>query len=292
MRACALTLDLDGPSEYARIHDVDPAPTDPLVMYGAPLQRFMRLCQDVGITPTLFAVGRDVDSGALDILRLCQASGAELAAHSYAHDYAMTERDVPFVFEDVARVASTFERAFGAAPKGFRAPGYLTSRTLFDALSAAGFAYDSSILPSPSYVAVKAAVLATYKLLGKRSASRVRGLRASLSRTAPHRRDSLVELPISVVTPAKLPLTATALMLAPAPLRTALLAAAPDIVIINAHAMDFVDATADKLAPALTSRQPELRLSIDERLNRMRDSLIELLRRRAPMTCAEIAARF
>ncbi|MBC7794969.1 MAG: polysaccharide deacetylase family protein, partial [Clostridia bacterium] len=249
------------------------------------------VCDEIGIRPTLFAIGRDVDGGGIEALKRCASAGAELAAHSYQHDYAMASRDVPFVFEDVARVAATFTSAFGKAPTGFRAPGYLVSQVLYDALVALGFTYDSSVLPSPSYYAVKAVMLTAYKIFGKTSAARYGDPCSTLKRTAPYREGPLVELPIAVTTLARLPLTATALMLAPKPLRLAMLGATSETVVINAHAMDFVDAKTDGLSPALATRQPELRISIEKRLASFRDSVRRLLEKREALTCTALAAR-
>ena len=43
-------------------------------------------------------------------------------------------------------------------PTGFRAPGYTTSETLWQALVATGFQWSSSALPSPTYLAARTLV--------------------------------------------------------------------------------------------------------------------------------------
>lgn len=296
MRACAITLDLDGPSEYAGIHGLARTDFDPLVMYGAPLKRFLEICDDLDAPPTLFVIGRDLANGAREILRAVE--NAELAAHSFAHDYSMSTYDAPAVLDDIQRVRETFVLAFGKPPVGFRAPGYLVSKTMLDALEACGFAYDSSVLPSPSYYAVKAAVLTAYRLGGAHPASRYGDPRMGFAPTEPYRlgigpfemgQRKLHELPIAVSTIARLPLTATAIMLAPRVLRQTMLTSPLDVLVVNAHAMDFVDAKTDGIPDAIVQRQPELRIPVDERMEILRMALQTLLDDRDAATCSAIA---
>ena len=303
VRAVALTIDMDGVAEYARLHGLTAPSSDPLLMYRAPLARFADLCASLGARGTIYAIGRDVEAGAGVMLSPLLARGFEVGAHSFAHDYAMAERDVPFVYDDVARARRAIETALGRAPVGFRAPGYLLSTTILDALEALGFAYDSSVLPSPSYYALKLAVLTGYRLIGRDFASSWGTPRLGLAPTQPYRpavqpydrgNRKLIELPIAVSTAARLPLTAAAMVLAPRALLRFMMRslASRDVVIVNFHAMDLVDPAIDGLPAELARYQPELRIAVDERLARLHDSLGGLLRDRQPMTCASIAAAF
>ncbi len=302
VRGVALTIDMDGVSEYARLHGV-PCIGDPLLMYRAPLARFAALCDSLGAVGTVYAIGRDVEAGGGALLRPLVERGFEVGAHSFAHDYAMADRDVPFVYDDIARARRAIETAVGRAPRGFRAPGYLLSTTILDALEALDFDYDSSVLPSPSYYALKLAVLASYRAMGRNVGSSWKTPRMGLVPTQPYRPSikpyergsrNLIELPIAVSTAARLPLTAAAMVLAPSGVRRFMMRslASRDVVVVNFHAMDLVDPTADELPAELVRYQPELRIVIDERLERLRGSLALLLRDRAPMTCATIARAF
>lgn len=299
-RALALTIDMDGVGEYARLHGITVGAHDPLAMYGAPLARFAGLCADLGAVGTIFAIGRDVEAGAGERLVAFANRGFEVGAHSFEHDYAMADKGVPFVYNDIARVRRAIELTTGCTPTGFRAPGYLLSTTILDALEALGFAYDSSVLPSPSYYAVKLAVLAGYRALGKRVASSWKTPRLGWLPTEPYRPSvspyragsrRLVELPIAVSTPARLPLTAAALVLAPAALRKLMVRslAGRDTIVVNFHAMDLVDAAADGIPAELVAYQPELSIPVEDRLERLRECLGALLGDRKPMTCAAIA---
>ncbi|HSI03537.1 MAG: polysaccharide deacetylase family protein [Myxococcota bacterium] len=303
VRAVALTIDMDGVAEYARLHGIARPSADPLLMYRAPLARFAALCDSLGALGTVYAIGRDVEAGAGELLTPLVARGFEVGAHSFAHDYAMADRDVPFVYDDVSRVRRAIEIAVGRAPSGFRAPGYLLSTTILDALEALGFDYDSSVLPSPSYYALKLTVLAGYRAIGRDFGSSWKTPRLGLAPTQPYRPSvkpyergnrKLIELPIAVTTAARLPLTAAAMVLAPRALRRFMMRSlAPrDVVIVNFHAMDLADPSVDEIPPELVRYQPELRIAVDERLERLRESLAGLLRDRAPMTCATIARAF
>jgi peptidoglycan/xylan/chitin deacetylase (PgdA/CDA1 family) len=303
VRALALTIDMDGVAEYAKLHDVSVGEHDPLLMYRAPLARFTALVDSLGAVGTIYAIGRDVEAGAGEMLAPLVARGFEVGAHSFEHDYAMADKDVPFVYNDIARVRRAIELAVGRAPQGFRAPGYLLSTTILDALEALGFAYDSSVLPSPAYYAVKLAVLASYRVMGRGVASSWKTPRLGLLPTEPYRPAvspyrhgdrKLVELPIAVSTAARLPVTAAAIVLAPRAVRRFMMRSLRhrDVIVVNFHAMDLVDPVVDGLPPELVAFQPELRIPIDERLERLRDSLAGLLRNRAPQCCATIARAF
>jgi hypothetical protein len=300
VRAFALTIDVDGLSEYAGLHGIAASTTDPLLMYEAPLARFVRLCDSLGATATIFAIGRDVVAGADVQLRPLLARGFEIATHSYAHDYAMSLRTVPVVVDDIARARDAIATRLGKAPVGFRAPGYLCSTAMLDALEALEFTYDSSVLPSPSYYAAKLAVISAYKLMGKDPASKIGSPQITTAPTRPYRPGAnpykkgtrnIIELPISVATLVGLPLTTAAIALAPKPLR-ALMARAVryrDIIVVNAHAIDFADAVNDGIPPEIVSKQPELKIPVETRIERIRETLVTLLEDRPAMTCAAIA---
>ncbi|MEE8408382.1 MAG: polysaccharide deacetylase family protein [Myxococcota bacterium] len=300
MRALALTLDLDGPAEYAALHDVSTDNVDPLVMYRAPLDRFVALCKTLGGTGTLFVVGRDARDEAAARLREVAAEGFEIACHSAAHDYRLSRRTPEVIRNDLSRAREQLEMAVGSVPRGFRAPGYHLSPALLDALEACGFAYDSSVMPSPPYYVAKAAVLAAYRLARRSTASLLGSPRLVLAPRGPYRpgddpyatgNRSIVELPIAVSMRLGLPVTGTSLVMAPVWLQRRMLASLvdQDVVVINLHAMDFSDPEGECLPSALERRQPELRIPVAERDATLRGALAVVGSGRRLMTCAEIA---
>jgi hypothetical protein len=297
----ALTIDMDGPAEYAAIHGLADPDCDPTMMYAGPLERFATLCARINAPGTIFAIGRDLDAAAARLRELAERR-FEVACHSYSHDYGMSRAAALYVAEDLRRARTAHERVLDAPPTGFRAPGHHLSPTLLDAVEAAGFAYSSSVLPSPPYYAVKALVVGGYRLLRRPSRAVIGRPRMAMAPRSPYRpgRDpyargdrGLVELPVAVATRARLPVTGASLALAPAPVRQLLaqsLAAEPAVV-LNLHAMDLVDPETDGLPRQLVARQPELRIPIGKRLTLLGRVLEQLAARHDPMTCAELAAR-
>lgn len=301
-RALVVSIDMDAPREYARLHDLALGDHDPLLMYRAPLERFAALCADLGATGTVFAVGRDVEAGADVALAPLVRRGFEVASHSYSHDYALSRLPAARAHDDVARSVAIIEARVGVRPRGFRAPGYHLSAAVLDALERAGLVYDSSVFPCPAYYAAKALVLAAYRLRARRSAAILSSPRLLLAPTRPYRpaRDpyrrghrGLWELPVSVAGAAKLPTTGAALLLAPEALRAGIVSALErqEIVVLNLHAMDLVDAVRDGLPRAVAERQPELRQSVTQRLDVLRTLLQRLASGRDGLTCAQLAER-
>ena len=107
-----------------------------------------------------------------------KTAGAEFHLHSYSHDLA-----APDSADEIEKGRRAFERFFGHPPAGYRAPEGRISEDGWRRLEAAGFAFDSSIFPSfwprPRYLKYRPAPFRPVGL-------------------------SLVELPISTLTPARL----------------------------------------------------------------------------------------
>ncbi|OGR07552.1 MAG: hypothetical protein A2341_11775 [Deltaproteobacteria bacterium RIFOXYB12_FULL_58_9] len=294
----AITLDLDGPREYASIHGVElDADVELQQMYGRPLERFVELCQGAGASGTLFVVARDVTAQTAATLRGLVAMGFEVASHSSVHDYGLSRRPPTAIETDLRRSRDILEREVGARPVGFRAPGYHLSEPVLDALETLGFSYSSSVLPSPPYFFAKAAVLAGYRLLGRTSASMQGSAGMLIAPRQPYRPGRnpyvkgtrhLVELPISVATPLRLPVTGASLVLAPRALRRLLVSslAKQKSVVLNLHAMDL--ARADEVTRSVVGHQPELRLDVEKRL-RIIGECINGLGPRTVVTCAQLA---
>ncbi len=298
MKHLCLTLDLDGPAEYAALHGADATGADADVMYGAPLERFAELCGTVGARGTVFAIGRDVQGDNARRLRRLAEQGFEIGSHSMSHDYGLCRRAVAVIRAEVQESRDRLTEAVGRAPMGFRAPGHNLSAALLDALEAAGYFYDSSVLPSPPYYVLKSLVLGAYRALGRASAAELGSPRQPLAPRQPYRPGNdpydpggrrLLEIPIAVATPLGLPLTGAALALAPAPLRRALAGslAADEVIVLNFHGIDLLDAEA--LPEGLAARQPELRRPYSARRAIFAAAVGELGRGRTLSTLAALA---
>ena len=291
-RALCLTLDMDGPHEYAALHGLGVAAAGSDVMYRGPLQRFINLCQRLNAVGTIFAVGRDAYGAAAARLRAVVADGFEVANHSQWHRYDLSRAPLRAIVADLALAQDALQQATGIAPCGFRAPGYGMSRALREGLQATGMRYDASILPSPPYYALKALVLALYAAQGRASCAQLGPAWHTLLPRRPFRMrpGHLLELPVCVATPLRLPLTGALCGMLPravlAPLVRSL--RRQPVVTLNMHALDFADLQADGLPRSWAPRQPELRRPVSLRLARLQYVIETLARDRPVMTCAAL----
>jgi hypothetical protein len=173
---------------------------------------------------------------------------------------------------------------------------------MLDVLAHLGYRYDSSIFPAPGYYAAKAAVMGALSVLGRPSGAVLTNPRALAapavpyrpSMTAPWRRGQapLVELPIAVTPWSRVPAFGTMLLVAPAWIRTRVLDAMAKRPFFNLelHGIDFADADQDGIPGELVERQPDLRVSIDDKLDRLAATLDALAARWQFATLAEVAA--
>lgn len=271
----ALSIDLDALDLYRGLHGLDAAPealspAEAELIPGRAAERFGELCDRAGVKGTLFVVGRDLALGRGNkALRALHAAGHELASHSFDHRYDLSRRTHAEIDEDLAKAEAQIEALTGSRPKGFRAPGYTLSDTLFEVLARRGYAYDSSLLPSPPYYAAKAALLGALKLAGREGRSILGDVRQLAWPRGPQRRQVL-ELPVSVLPGVRVPYIGTLFTLLPARASTLLarsLARDP-LVVLELHGIDLCDAT-DGVSPDLASRRRDLGVPAKEKIARI-----------------------
>lgn len=280
-----VSLDLDDLSAYEAIHGLTPATQD--AKRGLALERwlprFLDLFAQLGVRATIFVIGDDLERdlqshgrGAA-LLRRALAEGHELANHSHAHAYDFHTWSSAAIAEDLRRCDSLL-RDLGARPKGFRAPGYTHNRAMLLQAAALGYAYDSSLLPSPTYYLGKLGVLGVRRLRGRTSASQIGGARSFVGPSAVHYLPEigLWEVPISVSRTLRLPLIGTFLLADSAPLlgkRQAQAlrreAATTRHLHLELHAIDLADPDADALEAKLVEHQRELATPLERRLERL-----------------------
>src|SRR5690606_30365678 len=153
--------------------------------------------------------------------RAAARRGHEIASHSHGHLYDLTRRPRGRLEEEVDRATELLGEATGAAPVGFRSPGYTTSEELLEILSSRGYLYDSSVFPCPAYYAAKAAAMLAIRLRGRTSRSVLDHPRVLLAPADPyrvgaryHRRgEGLLELPVAVTRRLRLPFIGTFVVL-------------------------------------------------------------------------------
>lgn len=126
-----------------------PAGSESLI-YEDALPRLKSLLGKLGISSTLFIVGRDLEQEAnVEVLRALKAEGHRFSNHSYSHALNFRDLSREEIESEVGRTEELIKDKLGEAPWGFRAPGYGASPALLEVLARRGYAYDSSIMPGP-----------------------------------------------------------------------------------------------------------------------------------------------
>jgi peptidoglycan/xylan/chitin deacetylase (PgdA/CDA1 family) len=277
-----VSLDLDDLSAYYAIHGLQPEPRVGLALERW-LPRFLDVFAKLEVRATIFVIGSDLERdlqthgrGAA-VLRRALAEGHELANHSHAHAYDFHTWPSERIADDLRRCDSLL-RELGARPKGFRAPGYTHDRTMLMQAAALGYAYDSSLLPSPTYYLGKLGVLGVRRLRGRKSASQTGGAHSFVGPSSVHYLPEigLWEVPISVSRTLRLPLIGTFLLADAVPFLGKLQAEAlrqeaaqARHLHLELHAIDLADPEADELDKTLIEHQRELSTPLERRLARL-----------------------
>lgn len=309
MRA-AVTIDVDSLRFYAQIHGLScarnrDARDDPV--YTTALPRFAALLREAGIRATVFAVGQDAARHP-EAFAFVASTGSELASHSFRHDYRLSQRTPPEIETDLARAEEALHPLCPAphdgasrGVRGFRAPGYNVSPALLAVVVRRGYRYDSSLLPAPLYWVARAATLARYTVVRRPSAS-LRGRLAAFAgplgpyRTrpetpwAPDPRGALLELPMAVSPRTRLPIIGTSWTLFPSLLRRRLLddaLARLPLFNFEMHAIDLLGPSDPGIPKALIDAQPDLRVTVDEKMALFSELFSTLARSGEVRTLAE-----
>ncbi len=314
-RRAAISIDLDGLACYYRIHALGKPPGElEHVILERALPRAAALFASRGLRVTWFVVGRDADGDAALPDRAARAANAqrfatlakagdELGNHSYSHPYELARLPAADVDAEIAGGDRVLRAITGGAPRGFRAPGYDVSPAMLDVLARLGYRYDSSIFPAPGYYAAKAAVMGALAAIGRPSGAVMTDPRALAAPAQPYRpamtspwrrgQAPLVELPVAVTPWARVPAIGTSLLVAPGWLRRRLVAAMARRAFWNLelHGIDFADADEDGIPGELVERQPDLRIPIAEKMDRLDRLIDELVARWEVVTLEKAAAQ-
>lgn len=303
LKLASISIDLDETPRYAEIHGLEQLRgPEAHAVYDAAVPRLEAWLEEESIPATFFVIGEDLerDENRASVARLHRA-GHEIGNHSYHHHYDLTRRAAVEVREEIERGAAIIERACGARPSGFRAPGYTVSDALFSALDVAGVEYDSSVFPCPSYYAAKALALSAFRAIGRSSASVLDTPAVMRAPRQPYRvgrpywrrGDGILELPIGV-TPLQLPFIGTSLVLGGKRMaeRLSKQMLGRELINLELHGLDASDAIEDGLE-TLALHRADLKRSATEKLGAIR-AAVRVIRDAGYelVTLAEAARRF
>ena len=140
-RVASVSVDLDSLECYFRIHALEGMPSADVryAILRRCLPRFRELFARHDLHATFFVVGRDLDedTDGRALLAGLARDGHELANHSYSHPYDLVRLGPVAIASEIDRAHDGHRRLRGAAPVGFRAPGYEISGDVIDILQRA-----------------------------------------------------------------------------------------------------------------------------------------------------------
>jgi peptidoglycan/xylan/chitin deacetylase (PgdA/CDA1 family) len=274
----SVTIDLDEIDCYLAIHGLAPQKAGSLdAVYKRGLPRAVRFFDDLGVKATFFVVGKDLarSADARSLAKQLAEAGHEPGNHTMNHPYDFSIMATAAQAKELDDGESAIFETTGKKPVGFRAPGYNINLSVMLLLKERGYHYDSSLFPCPAYYAAKAGAIALKSLAGKKSASVMGDPRVLMAPTLPYhtseddifsRGHGLAELPITVVTKARLPFIGTtiAMMGGPPVKLLAKQAAKLPFVNLELHGIDFIDADGDGVG-YLKPHQPDVRIPLTKR---------------------------
>jgi len=275
-RRAAVNVDVDGLYLYDRIHgmergDFDPATADP-VAWTRGVVRFLDLFDRTGVRGTFFVVAQDLAHPDVQaVLKEVLAAGHEIGNHSLVHAYDLSRWRRDRIADDLLQARDRLQDFCSARVQGFRAPGYVLSEALLEAVVDSGHVYSSSRFPCPPYQAAKAAIIGLYRLRGRTSHSIPEAPGVWFGRTTPgvERLPSgraLLELPIGVVPGIRMPFIGTSLIALGRVGQEAFRPLLKDAPWLNfeCHAMDLTDHVGDGI-PARFRVQPDQRMPLSRK---------------------------
>jgi hypothetical protein len=277
----AVNVDIDGLYLYDRIHghaggsgnarDFD-ARTHDATVWTKGVPRFLELFARTGIAGTFFVVAQDLEHPEVRaVLKDLVAAGHEVGSHSLTHPYDLSKLPGDRIVAELRTARDRLQQATGQPVTGFRAPGYVLSEALREAIAEVGHGYDSSRFPCPPYQAAKAAFIGAYRALGRPSGSIPEapqvwfGPRTPYVDRLPSGR-ALLELPIGVLPGTRWPFIGTSVIAGGLPGWWAIqpIAARTDWLNFELHAIDLTDHVGDGI-PARLKTQPDQKVPLSRK---------------------------
>jgi hypothetical protein len=283
-------VDVDTTAHLLEFYGQVGAPRDGVdPVYTLAVPRFADVFAALGIRATFFVTGRELEEPpARALVRRLTAGGHEIANHSYSHPYGFSRLPCPVKHDEIVRTHRVIAETTGTPPVGFRAPGWDLDEATLQLLEQLGYVYDSSVFPSPFTRALRWC----QPLFGRRQRSGYGPLALACAPrdpyhprpTAPWRRrhtGSLWEIPLTVVSPLRLPFYSTLHLPAPDALFYASARWVRGNCSYTFHAVDLLGP--DEVDERL-HRHPAVRLAVADKMRRCRQFLERLLDQRVALT--------
>jgi hypothetical protein len=147
-RLASVSLDLDNVWSYLKTHGDEGWERRP--SYIATFVPYvLDVLEQERLQITFFVVGTDAAIPEHEpALQSLVQHGHELGNHSFEHEPWMARYDRSRIEDEIARTEAAILASTGRRPIGFRGPGYAWSVELLEILSARGYLYDASTLPT------------------------------------------------------------------------------------------------------------------------------------------------
>ncbi|MCP4202863.1 MAG: polysaccharide deacetylase family protein [bacterium] len=144
----SLSLDLDDQWTYLRIHG-DPGWRQWPSYLEFFVARLLDFLAERDLKITIFVVGKDAERPQNHrLLSALAAAGHEIGNHSHRHEPWLHLYSREEIATEIELAHKAIEEATGERPRGFRGPGYSLSYETLGALTALGYRYDASTLPT------------------------------------------------------------------------------------------------------------------------------------------------
>lgn len=144
----ALSIDLDNQWSYMKTHG-DAGWEDWPSYLDVLIPRVLQTLRQFGLSITFLVVGQDaaLERNREPLAQIAPA-GHEIGNHSYHHEPWMHRRTAAQIDDELSRSEESIERVTGKRTRGFRGPGFVSSKVLIDVLARRGYLYDASSLPT------------------------------------------------------------------------------------------------------------------------------------------------
>lgn len=150
-----VSVDLDDVRHHLSGYGVEADATPRSLAIDRALPRYLELFAALGLRASFFVVAEDAARHAPE-LRAAIAGGHEIASHSFTHPVPFTGVRGEALRRETAAARAAIEQAVGVRVDGFRSPGFGLAPAVLDAVAAAGYSYDASLLPTPAAIAFAA----------------------------------------------------------------------------------------------------------------------------------------